>query len=319
MVALHQYLPEWLYPGGGLVAAALLLAHLLDLVYPFHHGILLTVHPVHTSFILAKKLAPPGSTRLRGVATWIVVIGSHLLLYAAGLYAAWGLGHLAWLLASAWVLKVSFSLRLLLETVWRAARCMEQSDMACARHLVQGLVRRNVYTLGPSHVASAAVESLAESLVDGYTSPIFYTVLLGPLGALLQRLANTLDGALGFKTPDYLEAGWASAWADTLLNYLPARMTAILLALVAPLAGGSVRETLRVWRRYAGTTESRNAGHPMSAMAGALAVRLEKIDSYALGSGPLPGPRDMRRGVMLAATAAAAWLATMTVLLLVLD
>ncbi|ALL01530.1 putative cobalamin biosynthesis protein [Pyrodictium delaneyi] len=314
-----QCLPEWLYPGGGLVAAALLLAHLLDLVYPFHRGILLTMHPVHTSFILAKKLAPPGSSRLRGIVTWIVVVGSHLVVYAALLYAAWRLGPLAWLFAAAWVLKVSFSLRLLLETVWRAASCMERDDMICARRLVQGLVRRDVYRLSLGHVASAAVESLAESLVDGYTSPIFYTVLLGPLGALLQRLANTLDGTLGFKTPDYLEAGWASAWADTLLNYLPARMTAVLLVLVTPLVGGNPRETLRVWRCYARVTESRNAGHPMSAMAGALEVRLEKPGSYVLGAGPLPGPRDMKCGVMLTAAAAAVWLAVATALLPVLD
>ncbi|HIQ23736.1 MAG TPA: cobalamin biosynthesis protein, partial [Pyrodictium delaneyi] len=258
-------------------------------------------------------------SRLRGIATWIVVVGSHLVVYAALLYAAWRLGSLAWLLAAAWVMKVSFSLRLLLETVWQAARCMERDDMACARRLVQGLVRRDVYRLSPGHVASAAVESLAESLVDGYTSPIFYAILLGPLGALLQRLANTLDGALGFKTSDYLEAGWASAWVDTLLNYLPARMTAILFALATPLIGGNPRETLQIWRRYAGVTESRNAGHPMSAMAGALEVKLEKPGSYVLGVGPLPGPRDMKCGVVLAAAAATAWLAVATALLLVLD
>ncbi|WP_338248707.1 CobD/CbiB family cobalamin biosynthesis protein [Pyrodictium abyssi] len=233
----------------------------------------------------------------------------HLAAYAALLYAAWRLGPLAWLLAAAWVLKVSFSLRLLLETVWRAAGCMERGDTVCARVLVQGLVRRDVHRLGPGHVASAAVESLAESLVDGYTSPLLYTALLGPLGALLQRLANTLDGALGFKTPDYLEAGWASAWADTLLNYIPARATAALTALAAPIAGGSPARALRVWRRYGGATESRNAGHPMSAVAGALGVRLEKPGSYVLGEGPLPGPGDMKRGVAVAATVAAAWLA----------
>lgn len=302
-------LPEYLYPGGRLVAAALLLAHLLDLAYPFHRGVLLAVHPVHTSFVLAKRLSPPGSTRLRGAVAWVAVVGVHFAAYVALLYAAWRLGPLAWLLAAAWVLKVSFSLRLLLETVWLAAGCMERGDMVCARVLVQGLVRRDVYKLSSGHVASAAVESLAESLVDGYTSPLFYTALLGPLGALLQRLANTLDGALGFKTPDYLETGWASAWVDTLLNYLPARATAVLIALAALLAGGSPVRALRAWRRYAGATESRNAGHPMSAMAGALGVRLEKPGSYVLGEGPLPGPGDMKRGVAVAAAVAAAWLA----------
>ncbi|WP_083494493.1 CobD/CbiB family cobalamin biosynthesis protein [Pyrodictium occultum] len=251
---------------------------------------------------------PPGSGRLRGAAAWAAVVGSHLAGYALLLYAAWRLSPLAWLLAASWVLKTSFSLRLLLETVWRAAALMEKGCVDQARSLVQGLVRRDVYRLGPGHVASAAVESLAESLVDGYTSPLFYTLLLGPLGGLLQRLANTLDGALGFKTPEYLEAGWASAWVDTLLNYVPARVTAVLIALASPAAGGSVAAALRVWSRYASSTESRNAGHPMSAMAGALGVRLEKPSNYALGEAQLPGPREMRRAVRVALLVAAAWL-----------
>ena len=210
------------------------------------------------------------------------------------------------------MLKTSFSLRLLIESVAKVAEHLEAGRLSEARRVAQGLVRRNVYILGSGHVASAALESLSESLVDGYTSPLFYAVLLGPLGALFQRIVNTLDGALGFKTPEYLEAGWLSAKMDTLVNYVPARLTALLLVLLSPLVGGDRHNAYRIWRQYAGTTESINAGHPMSSLAGALGVVLEKPGHYKLGQGELPSPDDIRRGVRLVTIAALLWLCAVT-------
>lgn len=307
--------PAFLYPGPGLLLASLLLAHLLDYLYPYHRGLLLRVHPVHTAFLAAKKLAPPYSSRARGAAAWLLVTASHLGLYAALLYAAYTVSPIAWVAAAAWIMKTSFSLRLLLESVAETARSLEAGRLDEARRVAQGLVRRDVYTLGPGHVASAALESLAESLVDGYTSPLLYAALLGPLGALFQRLVNTLDGALGFKTPEYLEAGWLSAKMDTVVNYVPARLTALLLVLLSPLAKGEPRRAYMVWRRYSSATESRNAGHPMSSMAGALGVVLEKPGHYRLGEGELPSARDIARGVKLATAAALLWLCAIAAVL----
>ncbi|MET1100994.1 MAG: CobD/CbiB family cobalamin biosynthesis protein, partial [Pyrodictiaceae archaeon] len=181
-------LPEWSYPSPGLLLTSILLAHILDYAYPYHRGILLSIHPVHTVFMAAKRLAPPYSSRLRGAVAWLIVTLAHLGLYAGLLYAAYMLSPWAWVIASAWVLKNSFSLRLLLDSVTEVAYHLESGRLDEARRVAQGLVRRNVYVLGPGHVASAALESLAESLVDGYTSPLFYAVLFGPLGALFQRI-----------------------------------------------------------------------------------------------------------------------------------
>jgi len=159
-------------------------------------------------------------------------------------------------------------------------------------------VRRRVDELGEGHVASAAIESLYESLVDGFTSPLLYYVFLGPLGALLQRIANTLDSALGYKDPGYREVGWFSAKADTIINYLPARLTALLEIMTCPLIKGSIRRALEIYLRDRGATESLNAGHPMAAASGCLGVRLEKINSYTIGEEYcLPDWRDIRRGV----------------------
>ncbi len=309
-------LPPWLYPSPWLVAVAMLLAHLLDAIYPYHRGLALTLHPVHTSYVLAKRLAPPGSSFIRGAAAWLTVMASHLAVAALILRVAWSLGPLAWLLAAAVEVKLSIGLRLLLDTVSATAAALEAGRLAEARMHAQGLVRRNLAAAPPGLVASAAAESLAESLVDGYVSPLLYAGMLGPLGAVAQRVANTLDGALGYRTPDYLEAGRLSAWADTVLNYLPARLTALLITLAAPLAGGSARGALAAWRRFHGATESRNAGHPMSAMAGALGVALEKRGHYRLGEGGHPGAEELRKAVRIAAVAAALYLAAVEAALL---
>jgi len=304
-------LPEYLYPRDPLLlVSALLLAQLLDLVYPYHSGILLKIHPVHTSYIMALKLGKPYSSKIRGAVVWFTVVGIHLAAYSALLYVCWSVSKALWVLASAYVMKQSFSLKLLIDIVLNAAHCAERGDWGCARGWVQQIVRRDVYKLDEEHVVSAAIESLAESLVDGYTSPLLYIALLGPIGGLLQRVANTLDGALGFKTPEYRDVGWFSAKMDTVLNFIPARLTALTIVLFSPLAGGRIGYAFSVWRRYRRATESLNAGHPMSAMAGALRVRLEKPGHYTLGE-PLErlAPSKIRDGVKLALASAALWFA----------
>lgn len=293
----------------------LVMSYVGDVLYPFHRGIALKVHPVHTSYFMALRLGRPYTSRARGIATWFAVVIIHLATYGVVLYVARKTHWLAWSLASAYILKTSTSLRLLLDTVKHCADCLASGDLDCARFWTQQIVRRNVYELDDEHVASAAIESLAESLVDGYTSPLLYYTLLGPLGALLQRIANTLDGALGFKHGGYEEVGWFSARADTVLNYIPARLTALILVLLAPLVGGSIRHAYGTWARFRRSTESVNAGHPMSAMAGVLGVRLEKVGHYSLGE-PLRRLDyvAVRMGIRAALAVSATWLALVIVL-----
>jgi adenosylcobinamide-phosphate synthase len=149
---------------------------------------------------------------------------------------------------------------------------------------------------------SAAIESLAENLSDSFVAPLFYFVILGVPGALAYRAINTLDAMIGYHGRfEYL--GKVAARLDDLVNWLPARLTAYLLALGGALfipEGGPARSTggrlsvvfpqegagMRAWqiaRRDHAQTESPNAGWPMAAMAGALGVRLEKVGHYVLG------------------------------------
>jgi len=300
---------EPLYPSSTLVAAAIAIAIALDVAYPEHRGIALRIHPVHTAFVLARRLFKPYASRIRGVGIWFACVGSHMVLYAGALYlASLDPTRIAWILAAAYVVKVSASIRLLIDIERRALHALERGDLEEAKRWVQLVVRRDVRVLDEPHVVSAAIETLAESLVDGFTSPLLYAALLGPLGALFQRLVNTMDGALGFRDPEFRDVGWFSARADTVVNFVPARLTAALIALIGGLYSHRARQALRTWLRWCRATESVNAGHPMAAMAGVLGVRLEKPGHYSLGEGPLPRPEHLRRAIVVAEVVACIWL-----------
>jgi adenosylcobinamide-phosphate synthase len=287
-------------PGAEYWVAALLAALILDIIYPRHSGVLYLIHPVRLAFLAARRLARPYSGIARGVAVWLLVTGSILAPAALAVCVA-GSRPLLWLALSTAILKFSVALRLLLDTAERVASGLSEGRLDDARSAVGEIVRRPTRGLSAPLVASAAIESLAENLVDGYTSPLTYYPILGPLGPLLQRVANTLDGAIGYKTPEYERVGKPSAHIDTALNYIPARVTALLIALASPLAGGSLRGALHAWAKWKGSTESLNAGHPIAAMAGALGVRLEKPGHYIINPGARdPTPSDIRKAVRIA-------------------
>ncbi|MDW8011345.1 MAG: cobalamin biosynthesis protein, partial [Sulfolobales archaeon] len=282
--------------------------------------VLLLTHPVHTSYTIAIKLGKPYSSRARGVLVWLAVVLSHIAIYWLLLQLALAVSRFLYLLLSAYVLKTSFSIRLLLDVVRRSCESLRDGDVGRARYWTKQIVRRSLDDLGEPHIASASIESLAESLVDGYVSPLLYYTLLGPLGALLQRLANTLDSAFGYKEPRFRDVGWFSAKLDTVVNFIPARLTALLIALAAPVAGGDLRRALSVLARDCRRTESVNAGYPISAIAGVLGVWLEKVGHYTINSeGRAPGWRDVKVALKVAKTAAAAWLALQLALLVTLS
>jgi adenosylcobinamide-phosphate synthase len=161
---------------------------------------------------------------------------------------------------------------------------LKKNDIHEARRYLSRIVRRDTSDLDQELVLSATVESIAESTVDGITSPLFYFTLFGVPGAMAFRVINTLDSIVGYKDHKHANIGWFSAKLDSVLNFIPARVTAGLMVLGAWLTGENGKSSWRVLKRDRSKTESTNAGYPMSAMAGALGVRLEKPGHYELGN-----------------------------------
>jgi len=196
-------------------------------------------------------------------------------------------------------------------------RALAAGDLTAARRRVAMMVSRDTETLDAAGVARATVESVAENLVDAVTAPLFWALVLGPLGAVAYRAINTLDAMFGYRNARYRQFGWAAARADDVANWLPARLTAPLLVLAAPLVGGEMRRAWRILRRDGRRHSSPNSGLSEAAAAGALGVQLGGVGRYfgqevhkpTLGDARRPlEPGDIGRANRLCLAAAALFL-----------
>jgi adenosylcobinamide-phosphate synthase len=141
---------------------------------------------------------------------------------------------------------------------------------------------------------------VGENASDGIVAPLLFYTLGGLPAALAYRFINTADAMLGYRDAVRFWLGKVPARVDDLANLVPARLTAVLIVLAALLLGENTRQAWTVWYRDAQLTASPNAGHPMSAMAGALQVELEKVGQYRLGAGQsLPGAGHIARATRL--------------------
>lgn len=203
-------------------------------------------------------------------------------------------------LAEAWLLKTTFSARGLNRAALEVETALRAGHLAEARRLLsRHLVSRDTAQLNEALVTAAAIESVAENTSDGIIAPLLAYSVGGLPAALAYRYVNTGDSILGYRDAEREWLGKIPARADDVLNLIPSRLTALLFVLLRPRAWA-------IWRRDARLTVSPNAGQPMSAMAGALDVELEKVAHYRLNAGArLPNVDDLRqaRRLMLAAVA----------------
>jgi adenosylcobinamide-phosphate synthase len=184
-------------------------------------------------------------------------------------------------LAVALIASIFIAQRSLYEHVARVRRAFVEGGLANARKAVAMIVGRDPEQLDEAGVCRAAIESCAENFSDGVVAPAFWLALLGLPGLIAYKTINTADSMIGHRSERYESFGWAAARLDDLVNLVPARLSALLLASVAPIAGGTAGTSLRVVKRDAIKHRSPNAGWPESAMAGALGVALAGPRRYA--------------------------------------
>ncbi|WP_375500709.1 cobalamin biosynthesis protein [uncultured Jatrophihabitans sp.] len=189
----------------------------------------------------------------------------------------------------------------------RMARLLEDGRTDAARELLPSLCGRDPASLDDAGLARATVESIAENTSDAVVAPLVWGALAGVPGLLGYRAVNTLDAMVGHRSPRYARFGTAAARLDDVLNLLPARVTAALTLLAAPVVHGSAREGWTAWRRDAGNHPSPNAGPCEASAAGVLGVRLGGVTVYGgraenrpqLGTGRLPTVADIARAARL--------------------
>jgi len=183
------------------------------------------------------------------------------------------------------LLKTTIAIRGMQKHALAVVDALEKDDLDSARNHLSMIVKRNTKHLDKNHISSAVLESVSENTVDGITGPLFYYAIFGLPGAFVYRAINTIDSMIGYKTSLFRNIGWFGANCDTILNYIPSRLTGLVMILSALILGYNWKESFYIMRRDGKKLESPNAGFPIAALAGALGTKLEKINYYAVGDG----------------------------------
>lgn len=155
------------------------------------------------------------------------------------------------------------------------------TDIETARIKLSMIVGRDTANLDREAVNRAAFETLAENASDGIVAPLFYFAIGGLPLAMLYKAVNTLDSMVGYKNDKYRDLGWASARLDDLMNYIPARLTGLLIALASyAITNANPARSLTIMIHHGGRHKSPNAGRPEAALAGAIGIKLGGSSTY---------------------------------------
>jgi len=223
------------------------------------------------------------------------------------LYYLKSLSLVAYVIIGAVIFKSTFSLRELRRVALEVKGFLLKEELDKAHYKLRSLVSRDTQALPPPLVVSATVESVAENTCDSFVAPLFYFLLFGVPGAIAYRVVNTLDAMIGYRGR-YEYLGKFASRLDDVLNFMPARMTALLLVLASFLLRRNARASWQVALSDHSETESVNAGWTMAAVAGALNVQLCKVGSYKLGRADMPLiPETIDASLQLMQIAALVW------------
>ncbi|MEM2098281.1 MAG: cobalamin biosynthesis protein [Candidatus Bathyarchaeia archaeon] len=282
-----------------IVICALVMAIILDLFFgdpapwkPWKKRY--NLHPTVMLGGLTKKLekrfrnSNPKIEKLNGVFLALIVIAAiavpvFLVVWFIFVFLGFNLfSLLVYAVFAAVILKFTICVKLETDGCIAVVKALEVGDLVEARRYAH-FSRRDPSKLTGAQIASSVIESMVENLTDFKLSPFLYYASFGVPGAVAYRAINTLDGMVGFRDPRYINIGWFSATLDTIVNYVPARLTTILMIVASAFTGDDYRNAWKIARRDHAKVPSRNHGWQMAAIAGALHVQLEKPGQYAVG------------------------------------
>ncbi len=189
-----------------------------------------------------------------------------------------------YLILSIYLLKSTFSIKHFIECVKTVHTDLIKKDINLAREDLKNLVSRDRSNLSEEEIVQATIASAGENLNDSVIAPIFYFLLLGVTGAITYRVINSVDAMIGYHTEKYEYFGKFAARLDDTVNFIPARITALLILISSLfIKKSSSKSAFKIMLRDNGNTQSINGGWPMAALAGALRIAIDKPGYYSLG------------------------------------
>ena len=321
-------------------------SELIDLLAPLPFALVLAViadlaigdpqsgwHPIRligrTLSVIENSLRARGADGYGGGIALFLLLA---LLWVGGISVAVLLGGRAsfWLgwLIHAFLVYIFLALGDLIRHVWRVESALTRGDVRAARMAIALLVGRDTAAMDATACRRAAIESLSENLTDGFTSPLFWYALGGLPALVLFKVVSTMDSMVGYKTARYVRFGWCGARLDDAMNYVPARLTWLLMAVIAAvLPGFSGRKAFAVGLEQHAVLPGPNSGWSEAAAAGAIERRLvgpiwmegRLVTDLWIGDAadpPAGTPDDLHRAIVLAAATGLVWTALVVAFLL---
>lgn len=272
------------------LTAAITLSYILDLILGDPRWL---PHPVKGMGWLAKKIELPlrrvvKSERIAGLVFTVIIISivwgltSTIIRQATFFNRYLGLGFSILFIYTALAIK---DLRIESMRVYQA---LGKGDIIAARQNLSLIVGRDTQNMDEEDIIRATVETIAENTVDGIISPLFYAFMGGAPLALTYKAINTLDSMVGYKNKRYRYFGWASAKLDDLVNFIPARLSALFLPMASLLTGKDGLSSWQTTWRHGMKHPGPNSGFPEAAVAGALGIRLGGLNFYNSIAFPKP-------------------------------
>ena len=262
----------------------MILGYIMDLVFgdPYWFP-----HPVRfigkliskTEKFIRKHAKSEKSLKYWGILMWLVPVVTTALVTALIVKIA-SFNKYVEIFVSAFIIYTTLSTKCLKDEATKIYNVLETGDIKKSRVQLSYIVGRDTTNLSQSEIIRATVETVAENTVDGTISPMFYGFLFGPVGAMTYKAINTLDSMVGYKNDKYLNLGCVSAKLDDVANFIPARLTAILMPLGAFLCGMNGLNSFKIAIRDRKNHKSPNCAFAEGAAAGAIGVQLGGTNIY---------------------------------------
>ena len=263
----------------------IIIGYILDLIIGDPYGLF---HPVRwigkyikkLENILLKESDKPRVQKNKGLLLLFIVMTTAFLIPYVILYIALQIHILLFIVIESFMIFQIFATKCLDVETKKVFRALKNNDLEEARHYISFLVSRDTSEMTTEDIIKAAIETIAENLADGVVAPICFVMLGGaPLGWLYKSV-NTLDSMVGYKSEKYLHYGFASARFDDVLNFIPARLTAIFILVAGFFLRLDIKNGFKMMMRDRYNHSSPNSAYPESAAAGLLKIQLGGKASY---------------------------------------
>lgn len=243
-------------------------------------------HPVRGIGYIANKLEKifrailKKNLKLAGFIVWIFTVGLTFIITFAIVKAANNSNNYFGIIIEGILIYFCISSKGLVVEGYKVIKFLVNDDLDGARKQLSFIVGRDTGSLNKEGIIKAVVETIAENMADGVIAPLFYAGIFGAPLAFAYKAVNTLDSMFGYKNDKYIDFGYFPAKLDDVFNYIPARITGILIVLASCLLGYDYKNSFKIYKRDRYNHTSPNSAHPEAAMAGALGLQLGGANYY---------------------------------------